>query len=57
MSERFAELLARGPVAVNVGIRDFAETLRVQGGEVVDVEWTPPAEGDPELLEILDRLL
>lgn len=57
MSERLTELLARGPVAVNIGIRDFADSLRAQGGEVVDLEWAPPAEGDPELLRILDELL
>ena len=54
---KLGELLERGPVAVNIGVRDFAESLTVQGADVVDVAWRPPADGDPELLEILDRLL
>jgi hypothetical protein len=57
VSERLPDLLARGPVAVNIGIRDFGESLRAQGADVVDLEWSPPAEGDAELLAILDKLL
>lgn len=55
--DRVRDLLARGPVAVNVGIGDFAASLRAQGAEVVDARWAPPAEGDPELVELLDKLL
>lgn len=51
------ELLARGPVAVNIGVRDFAESLRAQGARVVEVEWSPPAEDDEELLRLLDKIL
>lgn len=52
-----ADLLARGPVAVNVGVRDLAESLRAQGARVVDVEWAPPAEDDEALLQLLDKIL
>lgn len=51
------DLLARGPVAVNVGVRDFAEGLRAQGAPVIEVEWSPPAEEDEELLRLLDKIL
>ena len=44
-------------VAVNVGLRMFAESLRAQGVAVVQVDWVPPAGGDPQLAELLDRLL
>jgi hypothetical protein len=54
---RLVELLQHGPAAVNIGIADFAQTLRDQGAEVVDVEWRPPAEHDPELQRILDKVL
>lgn len=57
MSGAFGDLLARGPVAINIGIREFAASLRAQGAEAVDVDWSPPAEGDPELLAILEKLL
>ena len=42
--------------AVNVGLATFAAALRDQGAPVVEVDWRPPAGGDPEALEILSRL-
>jgi FdrA protein len=54
---KLEELLHQGPVAINVGVVDFAETLQIQGIQVVHVNWTPPAGGDPELMELLDQLL
>lgn len=49
-------LLAAPPRVVNVGLGIFAESLREQGVPVIDVEWQPPAGGDPELLDLLERL-
>lgn len=57
MPNKLEELLHQGPVAINVGVVDFAETLQIQGIQVVHVNWTPPAGGDPELMELLDQLL
>jgi hypothetical protein len=34
----------------------FVDSLRAQGTAVVDVDWQPPAGGDPELLALLERL-
>jgi FdrA protein len=39
-----------------VGLEIFADSLREQGVPVIDVDWQPPAAGDPELLELLERL-
>jgi Protein of unknown function (DUF1116) len=50
-----AELLTRVG-AVNVGLPEFAYALVEQSGEVVDVDWRPPAAGAPELLPALERL-
>jgi len=44
-------------VVVNLGVREFAESLQGQGVEVVHVEWAPPAGGDTEMAELLDKLL
>jgi hypothetical protein len=41
---------------VNVGIATFAEDLRSQGVEVAEVDWEPPAGGDPEMLRLLEKL-
>jgi len=51
------QLLSEGPVAVNLGLREFAESLQIQDVEVVHVEWSPPAEGDEKVGELLDRLI
>jgi hypothetical protein len=57
MPNKLEELLRQGPIAINIGVYDFAETLQIQGVQVVNVNWTPPAGGDPELMELLDQLL
>ena len=57
MPDKLTDLLQRGPIAINIGVQDFAESLQIQGGEVVHVNWVPPAGGDPELIELLDQLL
>ncbi|MCK4681804.1 hypothetical protein KAT59_02105, partial [Candidatus Bipolaricaulota bacterium] len=41
---------------VNIGLHSFAETLHSVGTPVVEVDWKPPAGGDPELIAILDDL-
>ncbi len=51
------DLLKARPVFVNVGVRDFGDSLREAGFEVVYVDWTPPAGGDAKLAELLDDLL
>jgi hypothetical protein len=51
------ELLQKGPVVVNVGVRAFAEAVDEQGAQVVHVEWRPPPEVDPDLAELLKDLL
>jgi FdrA protein len=57
MADGLDELLEKGPVAVNIGLEDFAESLKAQCVEVVHVDWTPPAGGDREMIELLDQLL
>jgi Protein of unknown function (DUF1116) len=42
--------------AVNVGLSGFADAVRAQGAEAVDVDWRPPAGGDPETLALLTAL-
>ncbi len=57
MLNKLEELLQTGPIAINMGVQDFAASLQMQGAEVVQVNWVPPAGGDPELIELLDQLL
>ena len=53
----FQSLLRGGIVAVNLGLKEFGESLDGQGVDVVHVEWTPPAGGDQEMIDLLDTLL
>jgi hypothetical protein len=55
-SERVTDLLERGPIAVNLGLREFAETLVAQEAPVVHIDWSPPAELDPGLAALLEEL-
>jgi hypothetical protein len=57
MSDTLKELLDHGPNAINIGVQDFADSLKAQGAEVVQVNWAPPAGGDPEMMALLDQLL
>jgi len=49
--------LADSVDAINLGVQDFAENLDAQGAQVIHVNWTPPAGGDPEIIAILDQIL
>lgn len=49
-------LLAGRIAVVNVGLQAFAADLDRQGVALVDVQWSPPADGDPELGRLLAAL-
>lgn len=51
------QLLREGPMVVNIGPRQFGDSVRDQDAEVVQVDWTPPAGGDTELAQLLDELM
>ncbi len=57
MKTRLEELLQDGPVVINLGVREFAESLQDQEVDVVHVDWEPPAGGDTEMAELLEKLL
>jgi hypothetical protein len=50
------ELFGRELRVVNLGLASFAETLRAVRTPVVDVDWRPPAGGDPDLADLVDSL-
>jgi len=57
METNIPDLLNAPPVAINVGVQDFGEALEQQDAQVIYVEWTPPAGGDQEMIDLLDALL
>jgi hypothetical protein len=42
--------------AVNVGLATFRQALEAQGVSVANVNWRPPAGGNPRLLKLLKRV-
>ncbi len=57
MTHDLDRLLHEGIVVVNIGPRQFGDSVRDQDAEVVQVDWTPPAGGDTELAQLLDELM
>ncbi|HYN36444.1 MAG TPA: hypothetical protein VEV82_05660 [Actinomycetota bacterium] len=53
----FTDLLQSTPEVLNVGVTDFAEALRAQGVDVVQMGWKPPRKMNAEIERLLDRLL
>ncbi len=49
--------LLEGPLRiVNIGLESFAAELATQGVDVVQVEWSPPAGGNPKLADLLAKM-
>ena len=48
--------LSRPVAVINLGLRGFHDELSAQGVPSVQVDWRPPAGGDPELIDRLARL-
>lgn len=57
MTEKKTPIIDEPIIAINLGLGQFAESLEDQAVEVVHVSWIPPAGGDEEMMDILDKLL
>ena len=57
MEIKASDLLQQTLVIINIGVSKFAESLVDQEVEVVHIDWSPPAGGDEELIDLLDELL
>jgi FdrA protein len=49
-------LLGKELKVINLGVGTFADDLTTQGVKIVRVDWKPPAGGDAEVLDLLDKL-
>ncbi len=57
MSEKHVKSLLDSPVkVVNIGLEGFSAELEQQGVRVIQVDWVPPAGGDPKLASLLSKL-
>ena len=43
-------------VVINIGLELFADTLKDQDVDVINVDWRPPAVGDKKMAELLNKL-
>jgi hypothetical protein len=57
METEIDKLLSKPLVVINVGLGKFAKSLEEQGVEIIQVDWTPPAGGDKEMIDLLEELL
>lgn len=52
--EKINNFLSEDLSVINIGLEMFKNDLSTQNVEVLQVDFTPPAGGDPELIKILD---
>ena len=50
-------LMEAGPIAINLGLQEFAKSLQDQGRKVIHVDWSPPPPIDKKMKDILDKIL
>ena len=50
------DLLITPLTVINIGLDEFARDLELQDVPVVNVDWSPPAGGDPKLADLLSKL-
>ena len=49
-------LLEGPPRVINIGLSSFADDLKKQDIEMVNLDWSPPARGNIELANLLAKL-
>ena len=56
-SDNSPEPLLEGPPRViNIGLSSFADDLKKQNVEMVNLNWSPPARGNVELANLIAKL-
>ncbi len=54
--ENIISLFSQELQVINMGLESFAENLQENDVNVIDLDWSPPAGGDEELISILDSI-
>ncbi len=57
MHEQIEKILSGQIIVINIGLRGFAESFEEQEIKVVQIDWTPPAGGDQEMIDLLENLM
>lgn len=53
---KITELFRQELRIINMGLATFAENLREQDTEVIQMDWRPPAGGNERLITLLEKL-
>jgi FdrA protein len=54
--KKINELFSKELKVINMGLDSFADNLRKEEVEVLQMDWKPPAGGDKRLISLLDKL-
>jgi hypothetical protein len=57
MDDKLTDLLNKPLIVINIGVKNFADSLKEQDVDLIHIDWSPPAGGDEEMLDLLDTLL
>ena len=57
MDDKLADFLNKPLIVINIGVNQFADSLSEQDVDVTHIDWSPPAGGDEQMLDLLDTLL
>jgi hypothetical protein len=49
-------VLAQPLRVINIGLASFADDLRAQGVDVIELDWRPPAGGNARLAALLEEM-
>jgi len=53
---KIQELFESDIRVINVGLELFHQSILDQGKKSIQVDWKPPANGNPRLIEILEKM-
>ncbi len=56
MNNNSDSILGKKLNVITIGVSTFAEDFRKQGIAVLDLDWKPPAGGNPEMANLLEKL-
>ncbi len=56
MTKKLEDLFKEDLKVINIGLESFAENLKDEGYDAVQVDWRPPAGGDKEMAALLDEI-
>ncbi len=57
MEDPVQQLLNNPLIVINLGLKKFSDNLEEQKVDVLHLDWSPPAGGDQEMIDLLDDLL